>query len=300
MNEHVGLRIPLTTPPKTKSQLKVELAEFGARHEHYVGDYAVDIHVWNSQDVTNALLNRIAPRGSDPREARMLRMIGSTNEYSDLNQNEKERLDDIVRRVAQSNDFIMCSCELVRGLAEHDLPKTKDPAIIDFYSFLFHHQTWTLTSMSDWPDTFDVRGNTEEVFCLVRDLNSPDLQDYNAELKKVDNDEDTPTLCTPAKEYDISPRDTSSWRRYLCTPWPIHENNNKNDTENYKWSVSTPTICNDSETYKALLRQVDDMKNYKNRLRNEVQRLTVALAQSNMKLKNKNKPTKETDSSFIH
>ena len=100
MNEHVGLRIPLTTPPKTKSQLKVELAEFGARHEHYVGDYAVDIDVWNSQDVTNALLNRIAPRGSDPREARMLRMIGSTNEYSDLNQNEKERLDDIVRRVA--------------------------------------------------------------------------------------------------------------------------------------------------------------------------------------------------------
>ncbi len=48
MNEHVGLRIPLTTPPKTKSQLKVELAEFGARHEHYVGDYTADIDVWNS------------------------------------------------------------------------------------------------------------------------------------------------------------------------------------------------------------------------------------------------------------
>ena len=161
MNEHVGLRIPLTTPPKTKSQLKVELAEFGARHEHYVGDYTADIDVWNSQNAAKALLNRIAPRGSDPREARMLCMIGGTNEYSDLNQNEKERLDDIVRRVAHSDDFIMCSCELVRGLAKHDLPKTKDPAIIDFYSFLFHHQTWTLTSMSDWPDTFKIRYTDE-------------------------------------------------------------------------------------------------------------------------------------------
>ena len=50
MNEDVGLRIPLTTPPKTKAQLKVELAKFGARHEHYVDDYTVDIEVWNPQD----------------------------------------------------------------------------------------------------------------------------------------------------------------------------------------------------------------------------------------------------------
>ena len=227
-------------------------------------------------------------------------MIGNTNDHFKLDQNEKERLDQIVQKVAQSNDFIMCSCELVRGLTKNDLPDINDPTIIDFYSFLFHHQTWTLVSISNWPDTFDIRGNATEVFCLVRDLNSPDLQDYNAELKKIDCDDDTPTLSTAAKEYDISPRDTSSWRRYLCTPWPIHENNNKNDTENYKWSVSTPTICNDSETYKALLRQVDDMNNYKNCLRNEVQHLTVTLAQSNMKLKNKNKPTKEIDSSFIH
>ena len=300
MSDIVGLRIPLATPPKTKAQLKVELAQFGERHEHLDGDYSSDIEVWNHQDTARALLNRIAPTGSDPSDAAILRTIGHKNDYSELNQIEKNRLNDIVERVAQSNDFIMCSCELVRGLAEHDLPKTKDPAIIDFYSFLFHHQTWTLTSMSDWPDTFDIRGGATEVFCLVKDLNSPDLQDYNAELIEIDNDDDTFTLCTPAKEHEISPRDTSSWRRYLCTPWPIHENNNENDTENYEWSVSTPTICNDSETYKALLRQVDDMNNYKNRLQNEVQRLTVALAQSNMKLKNKNKPTKEIDSSFIH
>ena len=68
MNEHVGLRIPLTTPPKTKSQLKVELAEFGARHEHYVGDYTADINVWNSRDVAKALLNCISPRGSEKQE----------------------------------------------------------------------------------------------------------------------------------------------------------------------------------------------------------------------------------------
>ena len=72
-----------------------------------------------------------------------------------------------------------------------------------------------------------------EVFCLVRDLNSPDLQDCNAELKKIDTDDDTPTLCTPAKEYDISPRDTSSWRRYLCTPWPVCKDHNRIDTESY-------------------------------------------------------------------
>ena len=255
-----------------------------------MGDYTVGIEVWNSQDVAKALLNRIAPRGSDPREARMLRMIGGTNEYLDLNQNEKERLNDIVRRVAHSNDFIMCSCELVRGLAEHDLPNTKNPAIIDFYSFLFHHQTWTLTSMSDWPDTFDVRGRTGGVFCLVKDLNSPDLQSYNAELKRVDGDNDTPTLCTPAKEYDVSPKDTSSWRRYLCTPWPCHEEHNKIDVKNEKWSLSKPTIHNGSDTYKALLRQVDEMNDYKNRLRNEVGRLTIALAEANMKLKTMETP----------
>ena len=66
---------------------------------------------------------------------------------------------------------------------------------------------------------------------------------------------------------------------FLCTPWPIHEDHNANDTEKYEWSASTPTISNDSETYNALPRQVDDMNNYKNRVRNEVQCLAVALAE---------------------
>ena len=70
----------------------------------------------------------------------------------------------LVQKVAKSEDFIMCSCELVTGLTEDRLAETKDPAIIDFYSFLFHHQTWTVTSITDWPDTFDVRGNTTIVF----------------------------------------------------------------------------------------------------------------------------------------
>ena len=154
-------------------------------------------------------------------------------------------------------DIVYATIDRVRTLGR-SFNENRFPSVSALYIVLFHHQTWTLASMSDWPDTFKI-GYADEVFCLVRDLNSPDLQDYNAELKKVDNDEDTPTLCTPAKEYDISPRDTSSWRHYLCTPWPIHKKNNGNDTENYKWSVSTPTIGNDSETYKALLRQVDDM-----------------------------------------
>ena len=56
----------LKTPPKTKAQLKVELAKVGARHEHYVGDYTADIEVWNPQNTAKALLNCIAPKGSDP------------------------------------------------------------------------------------------------------------------------------------------------------------------------------------------------------------------------------------------
>ena len=270
----------------------MELTQFGARHEHLDGDYSSDIEVWDHQDTARALLNRIAPTGSDPSDAAILRTIGHKNDYSELNQIEKNRLNDIVERVAQSNDFIMCSCELVTGLADnaHPLRDTEDPAIINFYSFLFHHQTWTLTSMTDWPDTFDVRGRTGGVFCLVKDLNSPDLQSYNAELKRVDGDDDTPTLCTPAKEYDVSPKDTSSWRRYLCTPWPCHEEHNEIDVKNEKWSLSKPTIHNGSDTYKALLRQVDEMNDYKNRLRNEVGRLTIALAEANMKLKTMETP----------
>ena len=80
MNEYVGLRISLMPPPYTKAQLKVELAKFGARHEHYVGNYTVDIKVWNPQDTAKALLNCIAPKGSDPMDAAMILLCleGST------------------------------------------------------------------------------------------------------------------------------------------------------------------------------------------------------------------------------
>lgn len=125
------------------------MAEFGARHEHLEGDYCADIDVWNSQQTEIVLLNRIAPRGSDPNEAKWLRMMKETNDYSELDQHEKERLNNIVQQVAKSEDFIMCSCELVKGLTEERLADTKDPEIIDFYSFLFHHQTWTVTSITD-------------------------------------------------------------------------------------------------------------------------------------------------------
>ena len=72
MSDIVGLRIPLATPPKTKAQLKVELAQFGERHKHLNGDYSSDIEVWNHQDTAQALLNRIAPTGSDPSNAAIL------------------------------------------------------------------------------------------------------------------------------------------------------------------------------------------------------------------------------------
>ena len=74
-----------------------------------------------------------------------------------------------------------------------------------------------------WVSTFHI----STIIILTWYWYSPDLQDYNTELKKNDCDDDTPTLLTSAKEYDISPSDPSSWRCDLCTPRPIHVDNDK-------------------------------------------------------------------------
>ena len=104
---------------------------------------------------------------------------------------------------------------------------------------------------------------------------------------------DAATLSTPAKEYDVSTIDTSSWHYYLCTPWSVHKDYNKFNVAKEKWSLSKPMIYSCSETYKILPRQVNDINNYKKRLQNEVGRLTIALAECNMKLKTREKLTKE-------
>ena len=187
--------------PVSKAQLKIDLAKFTEGNEHLEWDYSADIRVWKEQNVTELLLDCIAS-------------------HKPLCGKEISRLRDIGQKVACSNDFIVCSCEVMRGLIATPLPRIEEPLIIDFYSFLFHQQSWTLKVMSGWRDTFDFEIDDDEVFCLVRDINSSDLRDYNNEFKRFWG-RNALTLCMPAKEYDMSPKYTQSWRNFLCTPWPF-------------------------------------------------------------------------------
>ena len=82
----------------------------------------------------------------------------------------------------------------------------------------------------------------------------------------------------------MSPKDTQSWRNYLCTPWPFDKEKDDVNIYNAKWDLTTPTISNSTDTYKALLRDLDEMNDYKNRLRGEVGRLTIALAKANKRV----------------
>lgn len=277
MSETFGIRIPPKTPLISKAELKVDLAKFVARNEHFEWDCSAEIHVWKEQDVAELLLHCIA-------------------EHEPLCNKEKSTLRDITQKVARSKDFIVCLCEAVKGLVATPLPHVQDPLIIDFYSFIFHRQTWAHTGMSGWPDTFNFEINDDEVFCLVRDINSPDLRDYNDELKRLGG-RDAFTLCTPAKEYDMSQKDTQSWRNYLCTPWPFDKEKDDVNIYNVKWDLTTPTINNSTDTYKALLRHLDEMNDYKNRLRSEVGRLTIALAKANKRVRNLESNANATETS---
>ena len=63
----------------------------------------------------------------------------------------------------------MCSCEHVRGLTNDPLCNIKDPAIINFYSFPFDRQTWTLRG--DINEHFDLapeRQSAPEAKILLR------------------------------------------------------------------------------------------------------------------------------------
>ena len=277
MSETVGIRIPPKTPLDDRADLIVNFAKFSQRNKHLENDYSPEIYVWKAKDVTEILLHRIT---ADRR----------------MSDKEMSRLRNIAHKVAVSDDFILCSSECVRGLADDDLLCIKDPLIIDFHSFLFHHQSWTLTSLSKWDDTFDFETDDDELFCLVRDVNSPDLKQYNDEIKRLEGS-DAFTLCTPAMEYDMNPKDWLDWRNYQCTPWPFDQEQDDVDIYHDKWSRTTPPIDNASDTYEALLRHMDDMNDYKNRLRREVGRLTRALEKANKRLRRFEADTNATETS---
>ena len=67
-------------------------------------------------------------------------------------------------------------------------------------------------------------------------------------------------------------------------PWPLEKEKDDVNIYNAKWDLTTPTISNSTDTYKALLRDLDEMNDYKNRLWGEVGRLTIALAKANKRV----------------
>lgn len=270
------MRIPPKPNPLSKTQLRQTFADFASRNENIEHDgYDVTIEVYSPSQAEEVLLERIAPQGFNARDSRLFASIGMENAYEQLDDAEKDRLRGIAREVAQSDDFIMCSCGLVEALVDGPISECRDAAAIDLYSFLFHENSWVLTCMEGWDDSIII--DERHVFCLVRDVNSLELQEFNEEIIRQDG-EGAFTLSTPLEEHDISPRDTLSWRNYFCTPWPVDEENDIYSLGDERWADDTPRIANGSQSYAALLHRMDEMNDYKNRLRSEVARLTEALS----------------------
>ena len=80
-------------------------------------------------------------------------------------------------------------------------------------------------------------------------------------------------MSTPLDEHSTNPRDTSSWRSYENTPWPQSDADTE-DRLSRGWTQQWPRLENGNESYRMLLHRLDEMNNYKNRLRTEIERLT--------------------------
>ena len=72
------------------------------------------------------------------------------------------------------------------------------------------------------------------------------------------------------KNYFAHPVKTYCQRNFLCTPWPFDKEKDDVNIFNSKWDLTTPTINNSTKMYKALLLDLNEMNDYKNRLRSEV------------------------------
>ena len=64
-----------------------------------------------------------------------------------------------------------------------------------------------------------------------------------------------------------------SWRSYKNTPWPP-ANDDTDEGEPREWTNKWPKVHNGSPAYTTLMHHLDEMNNYKNRLRAEIERLT--------------------------
>ena len=124
--------------------------------------------------------------------------------------------------------------------------------------------------MTDYDDSFELA--ERRMFVLVRDVNSPSLERFNQEIERVEG-EGCFTLSTPLEENSTNPRDTSSWRHYKNTPWPQSEADT-DDRVSRGWTLGWPRVDNGNDAYEMLLHRLDEMNDYKNRLRAEIERLT--------------------------
>ena len=87
------------------------------------------------------------------------------------------------------------------------------------------------------------------------------------------------TLSTPIEENRTNPHDTSSWRSYKNTPWPPG-NTDTDESNARRCADGWPNIRNDNPAYKTLMHCLDEMNNYKNCLRAEIERLTNGLLEN--------------------
>ena len=94
------------------------------------------------------------------------------------------------------------------------------------------------------------------------------------------------TLSTPLEENGTNPRDTSSWRCYTNTPWPPSETDTDN-SEARGWTEGWPHVSNGNPAYNMLMHRLDEMNDYKNRLRAEIERLTNSPSFENPSSSNK-------------
>ena len=200
----------------------------------------------------------------------MLQLIGAPNGFSQLEQVEQERLRDIAKEVAESPDVLLCHSDLVEALVDGPIEDELDPVVIAFHAYLFQECTWTLTAMEDYDDSFEL--GERRLFVLVRDVNSPSLQRFNEEVKRVEG-EGCFTLSTPLEENGTNQCDTSSWCSYKNTPWHPSEADT-DESEARGWTGGWPHVRNGNPAYEMLIHRLDEMDNYKNRLRAEIERLT--------------------------
>ncbi len=103
----------------------------------------------------------------------MLQLTGTRNEFSKIQQEERDHLKGIANEVKKSPDVLLCHSDLIQALVDGPIEDEKDPVATAFHAYLFHECSWALTAMEDYDDSFEL--GEQGLFLLVRDVSSPSL-----------------------------------------------------------------------------------------------------------------------------